>query len=86
MEYWVTYTRGFVRIGGWLKKQGKVDQDEFDVYFWKGIPRAFRARLEQRIMSQLPDHNLAKPFPSAYVVKAAESLLKRDRFDNDRLP
>lgn len=37
-------------------------------------------------MAQKPNHDLAKPFEAADINKIAESLLKRDRFDNDRLP
>ena len=37
-------------------------------------------------MSQNPNHDLSTPFPTTSIVKAAETLLKRDRFDNDRLP
>lgn len=86
MEAWVVYCRGFVRIGGWLKRQGKIDQDEYDMYLWKGIPKAFRCRLEHGIMSQNPNHDLSTPFPTTSIVKAAETLLKRNRFDNNCLP
>ena len=37
-------------------------------------------------MSANPQYDLSKPFKIVDVTKAAESLLKRDRFDNDRLP
>ena len=32
MESWIAYTRGFVRIGGWLKRQKKITQAEYDTY------------------------------------------------------
>lgn len=86
MESWIAYTRGFVRIGGWLKRQKKITQAEYDTYLWKGIPKAFRVRLEHRIMSQDPNHDLCTPFAVSSIYKAAETLLKRDRFDNDRMP
>lgn len=86
MAAWVKYSRGFIRIGGWLRTESKLTNQEFDLYFWKGIPKPFRTRLEGRLMSQDPDHDLSTPFPADDINKAAESLLKRDRFDNDRLP
>ncbi|KAI0734990.1 hypothetical protein BC629DRAFT_1600777 [Irpex lacteus] len=83
---WMRYNREFIRIAGWLRQKGKIDKEEQEIYFWKGIPRRFRDRLEFRLMSSKPQHNLDEPFEIPDVTKAAESLLKRDRFDNDRLP
>ena len=86
LESWLKYNRGFIRIAGWLLQKGKIDSDERAMYFWKGIPRRFRDRLELRLTNQKPDHDLSKPFPMADIIKAAEVLLRRDRFDKDRLP
>ena len=83
---WMKYNREFIRISGWLEAKGKIDKEERAIYFWKGIPRRFRDRIELRLMSSKPNHDLDTPFDIADVVKAAETLLKRDRFDNDRLP
>ena len=44
-----------------------------------------RNRIEARILSQKPTHNLANPFDADDVSRAAESLLQRNRFDRDRL-
>ena len=86
IEGWIKYNRAFIRIAGWLQRNNKVTGDEYNLYYWKGINHSLRARLESRIMSQNPTHDLADPFDAATIAKAAESLLKRDRFDNDRLP
>lgn len=83
---WMKYNRGFIRIAGWLEMKQKITSDEKAIYFWKGIPKAFRERLEFRLLSQNPTHDLKSPFPIDKVTKAAETMLKRDRFDNDRLP
>ena len=55
-------------------------------YFWKGIPRRFRERLEHRLMSQSPTHDISTPFSKDAVEKVAKTLLQRDRFDSERLP
>ena len=83
---WMKYNREFIRISGWLESKNKITTNERAIYFWKGIPRRFRRRIEFRLMSLSPQPSLDVPFPIADVVKAAETLLKRDRFDNDRLP
>ena len=42
LSTWKRYTRGFIRIGGWLKTNGKVSNEEHATYFWQGIPRTLR--------------------------------------------
>lgn len=83
---WMKYNRGFISIAGWLEKKKKISESEKNIYYWKGIPRRFRDRIEVRLMSHDPDHDLNTPFAMADIIKSCEALLKRDRFDNDRLP
>lgn len=86
LDKWNKYNRGFIRIAGWLKKEGRMSDHDYNFYYWKGIPRAFRSLLESRIVSQYPGHDLSTPFTSVMILRAAESLLKRDRFDKERFP
>ncbi|EPT00031.1 hypothetical protein FOMPIDRAFT_1123326, partial [Fomitopsis schrenkii] len=83
---WRKYTRNFLTISGWLKKNERISQDEENLYFWKGIPRAFRTILEPRLLASQPTYDLSKPFAMAQVNTKAEALLQRNRFDADRLP
>jgi hypothetical protein len=83
LSTWKRYTRGFVRIGGWLKSQGKISEDEHATYFWQGIPRTLRLRIENRLLAQDPTRSLAKPWPVEKVEAAAEAILQRDRFDRN---
>lgn len=83
---WRKYSRGYIRIGGWLKQHQKISNEEYNTYFWKGVPHRFRDRLEQRLMGQTPTHDITKPFESSDVEKVAKSMLQRDRFDRERLP
>lgn len=43
LSSWKQYDRGFIRIAGWLRSKGKITKEKQDFYYWKGIPRAFRA-------------------------------------------
>ena len=81
----MNYSRGFIKIAGWLLQEGKITDREYIIAFWQGIPTKFRARIESRLMSQFPDHNLKNPFSISKVSQVAESLLSWDRFDNDQL-
>lgn len=82
---WVRYKRKFLTIAGWLKKEGKMNDPEQErLYFWYGIPKTFRRKLENRLLVLQPKHNLGKAFPIDQVNEAAEQLLCRDRFDMER--
>jgi hypothetical protein len=68
-------------VAGSLLKNNKLTQDEHATYFWKGIPRIMRIRLENRLLAAKPDRNLSTPFTVNEINLAAEALLQRDRFD-----
>lgn len=83
---WKKYDRGFIRIAGWLHAKNKLTSEEVDFYFWKGIPRELRNRIEQRLLLDNPHFSYSKPFLSKNVRLAAEELLQRSRFDQELLP
>lgn len=85
LAYWKIYSRGFIRISGWLSYHNKVSEREQALYFWKGIPRNFRNKLESRLIATHPDHDMEEPFDIVDVQRAAKTLLKRNRFDSDKL-
>ena len=82
---WKKYVRGFIRIAGWLQSAKKITKDEYAGYFWKGIYKSLRAKIESRLMAKDPDKDLSKAFAVDKVISAAEKLLHRDRFDSDLL-
>ncbi|KAI0672126.1 hypothetical protein C8Q78DRAFT_1077692 [Trametes maxima] len=82
---WRSYKRNFVRIAGWLRRQGKLTTKEYAYYLWTGLHPTFRRRLEARILLEKPDHNMAEPFTPESIDKAAMALLSMDRFDTERL-
>ena len=86
LSVWKKYNRGFIRIAGWLMQKDKLIIKDRDLYFWKGIPREFRQRLEARLLSRYPDHDINNPWSMEQVSKIAEGILQRSRFDHERLP
>jgi len=78
---WKQYVRSFLRIAGSLLKHQRLTNNEHATYFWKGIPRIMRIRLENRLLAAEPDRNLTTPFSVNEINAAAEALLQRDRFD-----
>ncbi len=75
------YHRKFITIGGWLSNKGRIEDKKTATYFWQGIHKNLRQRLEGRLIIQHPTHSLRDPFPIKKVVEAAEFLLERNRFD-----
>jgi len=82
LSAWKKYARGFIRIGGWLKSQHKIRDVEHQIYFWEGIPKSMKKKIEERLLASSPNHDMSNPFPVADVTAAAEAILKRNRFDN----
>ena len=46
LESWKEYNWEYISIAGWLMSQKKLQEQDRDLYFWKGIPCEFRKRLE----------------------------------------
>ena len=78
---WKKYCRTFLRIAGSLLTEGKISRTEYATYFWQGIPRTLRIRLENRILARNPIRDLSDPFEVEEVDTAAAAILQRDRFD-----
>ena len=77
---WKQYVRSFLRVAGSLLNNHKLTQNEHATYFWKGIPRIMRIRLENRLLAADPGRDLSKPFSVNEVNLAVEALLQQDRF------
>ncbi|KAG2045889.1 hypothetical protein BDR06DRAFT_865241, partial [Suillus hirtellus] len=80
---WKKYIRDFVAIGGWLLAKNKISSNDHATYFWKGIPRTLRSRIETRLLATTPLRDMTTPFTFDEVSQAADKILQRDRFDTD---
>lgn len=78
---WKKYCRAFLRIAGSLLAEEKIGDKEYATYFWQGIPKALRVRLENRILAHDPVRDLSEPFEVDEIDTAASAVLQRDRFD-----
>ena len=78
------FEREFIRIGGWLRNEAKISDNDYNNGFWKGLPSKLCRRLEFRLVAQNPNHDMRRPFSVEDVVRAAEKALQRDRFDADK--
>lgn len=78
---WRKYCRAFLRVAGSLLAEGRITTNDYDTYFWQGIPKLLRTRIENRILARDPVRDLSAPFRSREIDTAAEAILQRDRFD-----
>ena len=78
---WKQYEWKFITIGGWLLAKGKITDSEKSAYFWKGINRSLRERIENRLVARVPPLSLTEAFPMKEVIKIAKKLFERNRFD-----
>ncbi|KIK32935.1 hypothetical protein CY34DRAFT_18704 [Suillus luteus UH-Slu-Lm8-n1] len=69
----------------WLEQAKKLTSEEYASYFWEGIYKKLRIKIETRLMAKDPDRDLSEAFPVDRVIAIAEKLLHRDRFDADLL-
>ena len=81
LETFLQYHREFLQVAGVLKTTGRIDAKEFNRGFWEGLNRETRDRIERRMMDDEPALNLTVPFDTNKVVKAAEHIFNRNRFD-----
>ena len=75
------YVREFIRIGGWLKNKEKISEREYNHYFWSGLPHGLQSDITNRLLLKNPTLDVSIPYDAEDVIKTAEELLCRDRFD-----
>ncbi|KAK7689742.1 hypothetical protein QCA50_006381 [Cerrena zonata] len=79
MSQWKNYSREFICIAGWLVTYKKISANEQAFYFWKGIPKSFRAQLESYLLAIDPSHDLETPFEINDIHKLAKSMLQYEK-------
>ena len=85
LETFKRYHLKYLRIGGWLLKHKKLVESEHRRWFWAGLHKKFRKRVEthMRMLDSKLDDSV--PFTIEKVVAAAKKLYNRERFDEDEL-
>ena len=80
LSEWKAYNRRFIRIADWLKDKSLIDDHHYKTYFWNGIHKALQGKLEERIETANPTHDLSKPYEVDMIQKAATKHFRRDKF------
>ena len=81
LEVFKQYHREYIHVAGPLKSAGQIDEKDFDRGFWAGLNQETRDKIERRMLEAEPDLDLTVPVASAKIVKGAEHVFSRNRFD-----
>lgn len=46
LEYWKSYICHYIVMAQWLKTKGVITDNDYNTYFWLGIPEPFQTKLE----------------------------------------
>ena len=82
LETFKKYQLAFVRVGGWLLQHKKIVESEHRRFFWAGLHRKFRRRVEAHMRILDPTLDDSEPFEITKIAAAAKKLYNRDRFDD----
>ena len=85
METFKRYHLAYLRVGGWLLKNKKIVESEHRRWFWAGLHRRFRKRVESYMRIIEPTLNDSEPFVIDKIVTAAKKVYNRECFDEEEM-
>ena len=85
LETFKKYHLKYLKIGGWLLKHHKITDAEHRKWFWAGLHKRFRRKVEGQMRITEPNLDIRNPFQIEKIVKAARRVYDRERFDDDEL-
>jgi hypothetical protein len=77
-----SFYKEFQKIVRWLYVQDKVTEDEYKLWFWAGLPKRFRRKIEERLRVNNPTLDVTKPFEIKSITKVVQKMYTQDRFEN----
>ena len=63
-----------------MKLKTIITEDEYAKFFWKGIPKNMKGRVELLYLQSTPNHDMTTPFSVALIIRALEKMFAQDRF------
>ena len=79
------YHLAYLRVGGWLLKNKKIVDSEHRRWFWAGLHKRFRGRVNTFMRILDPKLDDSEPFDIEKVVDAAKKVYNRERFDEEEM-
>ena len=78
------YQHGFLQIGGWLLQHQRITDEQFQKYFWMGLPKHIHNCLEACMFQVHPTLPLTTPFPIELIIDTAEHVYDQTHIDQKR--
>ena len=75
------YHLKYLKLVGKAVSSNKMSEEDYDLYFWGGLPTSLQKKIENRLLTADTDLDAPKPFEMTKVIKLASFLLNRHRFD-----
>ncbi|KAF9015869.1 hypothetical protein BDZ89DRAFT_903418, partial [Hymenopellis radicata] len=83
LRTWKKYQREFITISGWLVSKRKLTMDEEAVYFWHGINKTLRRRIESTYVARNASVDLTQAFSIEAINKIAQVIFTRNWFNTN---
>lgn len=74
------YQRAYIKIGGWLKKNDRISQDDYNRYFWYGIHHDMQRQIVARLVNINPNLDTTKAYPQADIDNAVKYIFSINTF------
>ena len=81
MKDFKRYHQKFLELVGRAIRADTIDQKESNRYFWEGLHKTMRRKIEDRLLMEDPRLDVTTPFKMKNVVAAAEAIFNRKRFN-----
>lgn len=82
---WKRYNRNYLSYGGFLKRKGQINNDEYEGYFWYGIPENLRDTFDAKLQAKNPTYDTSDPWPITQVQEVADAYFNRNKFSEKLL-
>ena len=76
------YYKEFQKVVGWMHIRKKVSKENFNLWFWAGLPRGFRRKVEVQLRIEDPTLDVSVPFEIPKITGVVQKMYARDRFEN----
>ena len=81
LNQFVLYHRKYQELVGKAREEGWLSKWDYNRYFWEGLHRDLRRKIEDRMLAADPDLDIGVPFKLKEVASYANKILTPRRFD-----
>ncbi|KIJ42595.1 hypothetical protein M422DRAFT_171078 [Sphaerobolus stellatus SS14] len=83
LEKFNKHQRKFTFIAGWLLSKKKITEVEYKKYFWKGLLKSTRSKLESRVLQVDQNSDCSTPYSMEKIIVTAKHVFDTSKFYDD---